>query len=91
MMNVEITLRRGAIPVWSYDEAFLRRFEAHLEANPEDGDVRPGGFYRRFLNAHKTIIGCVTKILGDDAIEPFTITIKVEGKKKVYPPGPVNY
>lgn len=91
-MNVEINLKRGEIPVLGWDDAFMRRFEKHMEENPEDGNPSDReGFYRRFLSTQRGLIRCVEKILGDDAVEPFTITIKVEGHNKVYGPGPVNY
>jgi len=90
-MNVEITLKRDEVKTLGWDKEFLRRFEAYLEANPQAGELTPDGFYRRFISAHRTLIAGMEMVLGDDAIEPFTITIKVEGKNKVYGPGPVNY
>lgn len=92
MLNVEISLKRGGVPTLGWDDAFMRRFEDHMKAHPEDGNPSDReGFYRRFMTDQRSLIACVEKILGDDAIEPFTITIKVEGKKKIYGPGPVLY
>ena len=91
-MNVEINFRRGEIPVLGWDDAFMRRFEQHMEEHPEDGNPSDReGFYRRFMTDQRSLIACVEKILGDDTDGPFTITIKVEGERKKYGPGPMNY
>jgi len=90
-MNVEITLVRDELRTLGWDTEFERRFMAYLEAHPQDTEMYQDGFYRRFIAAHRTLIAGVEKVLGDDANDPFTITIKVEGKKKIYPPGPRLY
>jgi len=70
----------------------MRRFETHMKKHPEDANPSDReGFYRLSMADQRSLIRCVEKILGDDAIEPFTITIKVEGKNKVYPSGSINY
>ena len=81
-MNVEINLLRGKVPTMSWDDEFRKRFEAHMEAHPEDGNPSDrNGFYRMFMDAQRGVIAGVEKILGEDAEEPFTITIKVKGKR----------
>lgn len=91
-MNIEINLQRGEVPMLGWDDSFRKRFEQHMIDHPEDGNPSDReGFYRRFMTDQRSLIACVEKILGDDAEEPFTITIKVEGKNKVYPPGPRDY
>ena len=92
MLNVEINLQRGEIPVLGWDDTFRDRVLAHMEAVPEDGNPSDrDGFYRRLIDSQRNLIGCVEKVLGDDAVEPFTITINVNGKNRVYPPGPRDY
>lgn len=90
-MNVEITLKRGGIPITSWDPEFLAKLEAFLEANPKEGEVKGNSLYKRLIRAQKELISTVSKVLGDEAKEPFTITVKIEGRPKVYPPGPKNY
>jgi len=85
--RVEITLTDGEIPVLSWDDDFLRRVEAHMEAHPEDGEVRPGGFYREFVRAPRAVANTVGKILGKDGHDGFTVTIKVGARPPQPPPG----
>ena len=87
-MNVEITLKRGEVAVLGWDDDFARRFEEHMDAHPEDANPSdPKGFYRTFMANQRGLIRCFEKVLGDDAEEPFTITIKVENKR--YHAGPL--
>lgn len=92
MLSIEFTYARGEITTWSWDPEFMQKLEDYLEANPEAGLVKdPNCLYRKLRNAQKDIINCVSEIVGGEADEPFTITIKVEGKPRKYGPGPVNY
>jgi len=81
-MNVEISLKRGEVPVLGWDDDFAQRFMAHMEAHPEDGNPSDrDGFYRTFMAHQRGLVRCMEKILGEDAEDPFTITIKVENKR----------
>lgn len=91
-MNVEITVTRGEIPIWNWNPEFMRRLEAYLEEHPEAGAVKdPNCLYRKLREHQSGLIGVVSKIVGEEADEPFTITVRVEGKPKKYGPGPVEY
>lgn len=86
-MNVEITLTDGDIPILSWDKDFLRRVEAHMEEHPEDGEIGPGGFYREFIRAPRSVANTVAKILGKDGHDGFTVTINVGARPPQPPPG----
>jgi hypothetical protein len=90
-MDVEMTLKRGNIDVLSFDPEFLAEFIAFLDANPEEGSVKQDSLYRRFAIARSSLIGIVSKILGKERKDSFTITIKVEGDERVFPLGPRLY
>ena len=88
-MNIEITYKRGMINCISYSPEFQKRLETYLEE--VDGSIAPGSPYRRLRQAHTDLLGVVAEIVGEVSDEPYTITLKVEGIKRKYPPGPVLY
>jgi hypothetical protein len=91
-MNVTICLTRGEIPFINYDPVFMRRLEARLEQFEEEGSVKdPSSLYSRLRRAHRDLIDVVERVMGDEAKEPFTITLAVDGRNKVYPPGTALY
>lgn len=93
-MNVKITINRDPeITFIDYDPELQRRFEAYMEEHPEAGNVKdPESLYRKFRTSMDEFLSCIAKMYGEESDRPHTVTIKVEGTVKRYPPGTsVNY
>lgn len=91
-MDVRITVTRGELTMTGFDKEFLRRFEAYMEENPEEGSLKDqGSAYVRFRRAERDLVDVVEAVMGKDADGPFTITISVDGRRRVWPTGPALY
>lgn len=56
-----------------------------MDANPDAGGLRdPDSLFNRLLKSHRELVKAVEEVLGEDGIQPFTITLKVDGQKPVY-------
>ena len=84
-MNLEVTVTRGDITVINYNDEMMKAMEGPLGA----GKGAAFTAYQRFRSAQKLLVKAVEDLT--DSIDPFTVTIRVEGMKKVYPKGPMLY
>ena len=90
-MNVEISVRRGEVALWGWNTEFSRKINAYMGEHPESGAIKdPNCLFNKLRAAQRELVHVVSKFIGDDAIEPFAITIKVEGHEKIYPPPGTN-
>ena len=83
--NLELKVERGEMEVHTYNDELMKAMEeAEL---PGKG----AGFtaWQRFRRAHKDLHKAIEAMTG--STDPFTFTLRVEGKKKVYPKGPMLY
>jgi hypothetical protein len=84
-VELELRIERGEMEVHYYNDALMKAMEeAEL---PGKG----AGFtaWQRFRRAHKDLYAAIESMTG--STDPFTFTLRVEGKKKVYPKGPMLY
>ena len=84
-MNLELKIERGGLDVHTYNDELMKAMEgAEL---PGKGAAFTA--WQRFRRAHKDLVEAIESMTG--SLDPFTFTLRVEGKKKVYPPGPQLY
>ena len=88
-MDVETNYLRGEVAMWQFNKEFMQKLEDFVGENSIEGASNCP--YLKFIRLQKELVGVVQDLLGDDGIEPFKITINVNGKKPIYPPGPKNY
>lgn len=89
-MNFEVTFKRGGLgglDVTSYNDELMEALEEHADAAVRDRPTKCD--YMRFRDAQKQMIKAIENMTGSN--DPFTVTIRVEGMKRVYPPGPRLY
>lgn len=88
-MDLEVTVTRaglGGIDVTNYNAELMGVLEKSVDDNGGRSQIDD---YARFRDAQTRMIRAVENLTRSN--DPFTVTIRVEGMKKVYPPGPRLY
>lgn len=87
-MNLEVTVKRGGLgglDVINYNDELMKVMEGPVS----EGKGATFTAYQRFRSAQRLMMSAVEDLTG--SLDPFTVTIRVEGEKRVYPPGPRLY
>jgi len=87
-MDLEVTLKRGGLgglDVTSYNDELMKAMKGPLGA----GKGAAFTAYQRFRSAQNLLVKAVEDLT--DSLDPFTVTIRVDGMKKVYPKGHMLY
>ena len=84
-MDIVVTIKRGDLDYVSYNDELMKLLEAPLA----EGKGASFTAWQRFRRACKDLTKSVEDLAGSRG--PFTVSLRVEGMKKVWPTGPMLY